>query len=382
MTETLTASESLATTPLHALHVARGGRMVAFAGYALPLHYGDGIVAEHTHVRTAAGLFDVSHMGQAFLAGPDHDTLAAALETLAPAELVALPRGRMRYTQWLDDRGGILDDLMVIRSADPAEDGVLMVVVNADRKEADYAHLRAALPKTVTLLRADHRALIALQGPLAAKVLARHCGATADMAFMSALSTRFDGIECHVSRSGYTGEDGYEISVKAVRVRAIVERLLAEPEVKLVGLGARDSLRLEAGLCLYGNDIDAQTSPVEAGLAWSIGARRRQEGGFAGAARVLAELANGPSRRRVGLALEGRIPARAGAPVLSAAGRPIGEVTSGGFAITLGHPIAMGYVETAASAPGTAVRAVVRGKELAAHVVALPFVPHHYYRGP
>jgi aminomethyltransferase len=382
MTETLTASESLATTPLHALHVARGGRMVAFAGYALPLHYGDGIVAEHTHVRTAAGLFDVSHMGQAFLAGPDHDTLAAALETLAPAELVALPRGRMRYTQWLDDRGGILDDLMVIRSADPAEDGVLMVVVNADRKEADYAHLRAALPKTVTLLRADHRALIALQGPLAAKVLARHCGATADMAFMSALSTRFDGIECHVSRSGYTGEDGYEISMKAVRVRAIVERLLAEPEVKLVGLGARDSLRLEAGLCLYGNDIDAQTSPVEAGLAWSIGARRRQEGGFAGAARVLAELANGPSRRRVGLALEGRIPARAGAPVLSAAGRPIGEVTSGGFAITLGHPIAMGYVETAASAPGTAVRAVVRGKELAAHVVALPFVPHHYYRGP
>jgi aminomethyltransferase len=288
----------------------------------------------------------------------------------------------MRYTQWLDDRGGILDDLMVTRSADPAEDGVLMVVVNADRKEADYAHLRAVLPKTVTLLRADHRALIALQGPLAAKVLARHCAATADLAFMSALSTRFDGIECHISRSGYTGEDGYEISVKAVRVRAIVERLLAEPEVKLVGLGARDSLRLEAGLCLYGNDIDAETSPVEAGLAWSIGARRRHEGGFAGAARVLAELANGPSRRRVGLALEGRIPARAGAPVLSAEGLPIGKVTSGGFAITLGHPIAMGYVEAAASAPGTAVRALVRGKELAARVVALPFVPHHYYRGP
>jgi aminomethyltransferase len=382
MTDTLTAPDSLATTPLHALHVARGGRMVAFAGYALPLHYGDGIVAEHAHVRSAAGLFDVSHMGQAFLAGPDHDTLAAAVETLAPAELIGLPRGRMRYTQWLDDSGGILDDLMVTRSADPAEDGVLMIVVNADRKEADYAHLRAALPKTVTLLRADHRALIALQGPLAATVLARHCGATAGMAFMSAISTRFDGIECHVSRCGYTGEDGYEISVKAVRVRAIVERLLAEPEVKLVGLGARDSLRLEAGLCLYGNDIDAQTSPVEAGLAWSIGARRRHEGGFAGAARVLAELANGPSRRRVGLALEGRIPARAGAPVLSSEGRPIGKVTSGGFAITLGHPIAMGYVDAIASAPGTAVRAVVRGKELAARVVALPFVPHHYYRGP
>jgi aminomethyltransferase len=382
MTDTLTALDSLATTPLHALHVARGGRMVAFAGYALPLHYGDGIVAEHTHVRTAAGLFDVSHMGQAFLAGPDHDTLAGALETLAPADLLALQRGRVRYTQWLDDSGGIVDDLTVIRSADPAEDGVLMVVVNAGRKEADYAYLRAALPGSVTLLRADHRALIALQGPLAAQVLARHCAATADLAFMSAISTRFDGIECHVSRSGYTGEDGYEISVKAVRVRAIVERLLAEPEVKLIGLGARDSLRLEAGLCLYGSDIDAETSPVEAGLAWSIGARRRQHGGFAGATRVLAELANGPTRRRVGLALEGRIPARAGAPLLSAEGQPIGRVTSGGFAVTLGHPIAMGYVEDAASAPGTAVRAVVRGKELAARVVALPFVPHHYYRGP
>ena len=382
MTETLTASESLATTPLHALHVARGGRMVAFAGYALPLHYAEGIVAEHTHVRTAAGLFDVSHMGQAFLAGPDHETLAGALEALAPADLLALERGRMRYTQWLDASGGIVDDLMVIRSADPAEDGVLMVVVNAARKEADYAYLRAALPATVTLLRADHRALIALQGPLAAKVLARHCVATADLRFMSAISTRFDGIECHVSRSGYTGEDGYEISVKAVRVRAIVERLLAEPEVKLVGLGARDSLRLEAGLCLYGNDIDAETSPVEASLAWSIGARRRQQGGFAGASRVLAELANGPSRRRVGLALEGRIPARAGAPLLSTEGRPIGRVTSGGFAVSLGHPIAMGYVDAAASAPGTAVRAVVRGKELAARVVGLPFVPHHYYRGP
>ena len=382
MTETLTPTDSLATTPLHALHVARGGRMVPFAGYAMPLHYADGILAEHAHVRAAAGLFDVSHMGQAFLAGPDHDTLARALETLAPADLLSLQRGRMRYTQWLDDSGGILDDLMVIRSADPAEDGVFMVVINAARKEADYAHLRAALPAAVRLLRADHRALVALQGPLAATVLARHCTATADLAFMAAISTRFDGIECHVSRSGYTGEDGYEISVKAVRVRAIVERLLAEPEVKLVGLGARDSLRLEAGLCLYGQDIDSTTSPVEAGLAWSIGARRRQEGGFPGASRVLAELANGPSRRRVGLAIDGRIPARAGAPLLSVDQQPIGTVTSGGFAVTLGHPIAMGYVDQTSSAPGTAVRAVVRGKELAAQVVALPFVPHHYHRGP
>jgi aminomethyltransferase len=269
----------------------------------------------------------------------------------------------------------------VTRSADPAEDGVLMLVVNAGRKDAELTHLAAALPANVKLLRADHRALIALQGPQAAQVLARHCADTAEMPFMTALSTRFDGIDCHVSRSGYTGEDGYEISVKAPRVRAIAERLLGHGEVKLIGLGARDSLRLEAGLCLYGHDIDTTTSPVEAGLAWSIQKRRRQEGGFPGAERVLGELQQGPRRRRVGIAPDGRMPAREGAEIRATDGTPIGKVTSGGFGPTVGAPIAMGYVDRAHAEPGTPITLMVRAKELSAKVVALPFVPHRYHRG-
>jgi aminomethyltransferase len=257
-----------------------------------------------------------------------------------------------------------------------------MLVVNAGCKQADFAHLESALPSTVRLLRADHRALIALQGPQAAHVLACHCPGSAEMAFMSAMSTRFDGIECHVSRSGYTGEDGYEISVKAPRVRAIVERMLGHPEVKLIGLGARDSLRLEAGLCLYGHDIDTTTTPIEAGLAWSIQKRRREEGGFPGAERVLAELRDGPRRRRVGIAFDGRMPAREGAEIRSPDGTPIGKVTSGGFGPTVGAPIAMGYVDAEHAATGTPLVLIVRGKELSARVAALPFVPHRYHRGP
>ena len=370
----------LAHTPLHPLHVARGARMVPFAGYEMPVQYPDGIIAEHTHTRDAAGLFDVSHMGQAFLVGPDHATAARALEELVPADIVSLAPGRQRYTQLTDSNGGILDDLMVTRSADPDEDGVLMLVVNAARKEEDYAHLASALPAGVRLIRADHRALIALQGPKAAAVLERHCAGAAAMAFMTAKSASFDGIDCHVSRSGYTGEDGYEISVKANRVRAIAERLLGHGEVKPIGLGARDSLRLEAGLCLYGHDIDTSTSPVEAGLTWSIQKRRREEGGFAGAERVLAELRDGAPRVRVGLRPEGRVPAREGAEIRSSDGAPIGKVTSGGFSPTLGAPIAMGYVERAFAAPGTPVALVVRGKDIPAKVAALPFVPHRYHR--
>src|SRR5262249_42400151 len=270
---------SLATTPLHTLHVARGARMVPFAGYEMPVQY-DSILAEHLHTRAAAGLFDVSHMGQAFLIGPDHESAARALEALVGADLIELGPGRQRYTQLLDETGGILDDLMVTRSADPTEDGVLMLVVNAATKDADYAHLAARLPTGVRLIRADHRALIAVQGPLARQAVGRHCPEVVPMPFMSVITTRFDGIDCHISRSGYTGEDGFEISCKATRVRAIVERLLSEPSVKLIGLGARDSLRLEAGLCLYGHDIDTTTSPVEAALTWSVGKRRREEGGF------------------------------------------------------------------------------------------------------
>src|SRR5437016_6431343 len=281
---------------------------------------------------------------------------------VTPLHALHVAPGRQRYTQLLDESGGILDDLMVTRSPDPAEDGVLMLVVNAARKHDDYAHLEAKLPAHVRLIRADHRALIALQGPKAAEALARHCADTAAMTFMSARSTSFDGIDCHVSRSGYTGEDGFEISVKANRVRAIVERLLAHPDIKPIGLGARDSLRLEAGLCLYGHDIDATTSPVEAGLAWSIQKRRREAGAFPGAARVLAELRDGSARRRVGLQPEGRIPAREGSEIRAPDGTPIGKVTSGGFGPTVGGPIAMGYVDRHFAEPQTAVVLVVRGK--------------------
>jgi aminomethyltransferase len=376
-----TEQPKLAVTPLHALHVARGARMVPFAGYEMPLQYADGILAEHAHVRGAAGLFDVSHMGQAFLVGPDHETTARALEALVPADIAGIAPGQQRYTQFLNQDGGILDDLMVTRSGDPAEDGVLMLIVNAARKAADFAHLAAGLPGNVKLLRADHRALIALQGPQAAEVLTRHARAAAAMPFMTAQSLSFDGIDCHVSRSGYTGEDGFEISVRATRVVAVVERLLDDTRVKLAGLGARDSLRLEAGLCLYGHDIDETTSPVEAALAWSIQRRRREAGGFPGADRVQRELSDGPARRRVGLRPEGRTPARDGAEIRGADGARIGTVTSGGFGPTVGGPIAMGYVPPQFAEPGTPVTLIVREKELPASVAALPFVPHRYRRG-
>ncbi len=369
----------LAHTPLAALHATRGARMVPFAGYEMPVQY-QGIIAEHQHTREAAGLFDVSHMGQAFLLGPDHGTTALALEALVPADIVNLSPGRQRYTQLLNAEGGILDDLMVTRSADAAEDGALMLIVNASTKEADYAHISEHLPANVKLMRADHRALLALQGPKAVDVLMRLAPEVADMTFMSARSLRIGGIECHVSRTGYTGEDGFEISLNATKAQLLAERLLAQSEVKLVGLGARDSLRLEAGLCLYGHDIDATTSPIEAGLAWSIQKRRREEGGFPGEERVRRELRDGPSRLRVGLLPEGRAPAREGTDIRATDGAPIGKVTSGGFGPTVGGPIAMGYVNRRFSEAGSPVVLVVRGKDLVAKVVPLPFVPHRYHR--
>jgi aminomethyltransferase len=370
----------LRQTPLHSLHISRNARMVPFAGYDMPVQYADGIIAEHMHTRTQAGLFDVSHMGQAFLVGADHETVARALEALVPGDIAGLAPGRQRYTQLTDDNGGILDDLMVTRSADPAEDGVLMLIVNAATKDADYAHIAAHLPAGVRLIRADHRALIAVQGPAAVRAVGRHCPEAVGMLFMSAITTRFDGIDCHISRSGYTGEDGYEISCKATRVRAIVERLLSEPAVKLIGLGARDSLRLEAGLCLYGHDIDTTTSPVEAALTWSIGKRRREQGGFPGAARVQREIAEGPARKRVGIKPDGRAPAREGTEIKSAEGATIGKVTSGGFGPTVNGPVSMGYIERAFAEPGAAVQLIVRDKPMAASIVTLPFVPHRYVR--
>jgi aminomethyltransferase len=369
------AKETLARTPLYELHVGEGARMVPFAGYAMPVQYKSGIIAEHLHTRAHAGLFDVSHMGQAVLSGPD---AARKLEMLVPADILGLAPARQRYTQFLDESGGILDDLMVTRL--PGAGERLGLVVNASNKQADFAHLRTSLPDLKLEVLAD-RALLALQGPKAAEALARLLPDVEKMAFMSWREFAWNGLPLFVSRSGYTGEDGYEISVPAARVCAFAEGLLSDPDVALVGLGARDSLRLEAGLCLHGHDIDVSTSPVEAGLAWSIQKRRRQEGGFPGAQRIPRELADGPARQRVGLDLAGKAPAREGAEVSAPDGRPIGRVTSGGFAPSLGRPIAMAYVARDFAAPGTDLNIVVRSTPLAARVTQMPFVPHRYFRG-
>jgi aminomethyltransferase len=380
MAEPASRDEPLLQTPLHGEHVALGARLVPFAGYAMPVQYPAGIIAEHTWTREHAALFDVSHMGQAALEGPDHETAARALEGLVPADILGLKPGQQRYTQLLNESGGILDDLMVTRPATAEERGYIYLVVNASTKEADYAHIAARLPAGVSLARGDERALLALQGPAAEGVLERLGGGTARLKFMTAGWFEVAGLRCHVSRSGYTGEDGFEISVKAEDAVALWRALLADAEVKPVGLGARDSLRLEAGLCLYGHDIDQNTSPVEAGLAWSIQKRRREEGGFPGDARIRREIADGPSRLRVGLVPDGRAPAREGTPIATADGREVGTVTSGGFGPTVGGPLAMGYVGRDAAVMGTALRLTVRGKPLPAKVAAMPFVPHRYKR--
>jgi aminomethyltransferase len=368
----------LRRTPLHGLHRELGARFVPFAGYEMPVQYPTGVLREHRHTREAASLFDVSHMGQAFVIGPDHGAAAAALEALVPGDVARLGRGRVRYTVLLNDAGGIIDDIMVTRSASEVDDGALLLVLNAARREVDLPHIARALPGGVTVAPARARALIALQGPRAADVLARHCGDLSDLGFMSAGSAVIAGADCHLSRSGYTGEDGFEISVDAGRAEAVARVLLGEDEVAPAGLGARDTLRLEAGLCLYGNDIDETTSPVEAGLGWVVARRRRAEGGFPGAGRILAELDRGPARLRVGLLPEGRAPARAGAAIMLG-GREIGTVTSGGYGPTLNAPVAMGYVESRAAAAGTCVEIVAGGRSREARVVELPLVAHRYH---
>jgi aminomethyltransferase len=367
-------------TPLHSRHVALGARMVPFAGYDMPVQYPSGILTEHNWTREKAGLFDVSHMGQAFLVGPDHETTARALEALIPADIVNLAPGKQRYSQLLNDEGGILDDLMVTRSADPDEDGALYLVVNAACKTQDYAHIEARLPPNVKLIKAEHRGLIALQGPGAEAALATIAPEAAEMSFMSSRTMKVAGIKANISRSGYTGEDGYEISADAKRIGEIWDTLLLDAIIKPIGLGARDSLRLEAGLCLYGHDIDAITSPVEAALTWSIQKRRREEGGFPGSARIQREFADGVSRVRVGLLPEGKAPAREGAEIATPEGEIVGKVTSGGFGPTLNAPCAMGYVEKAHSAPGTPLHLIVRGRPLPAVVASMPFVPNRYKR--
>jgi aminomethyltransferase len=359
--------------PLDGWHRARGARMVPFAGYAMPIQY-EGIVAEHEWTRNHAGLFDVSHMGQLFVSG---DGAEAALEALLPIDLSTLELGALRYSLLLDDHGGILDDLIVSRWRQG-----FFIVVNGATKHDDIAWMRARLPAGVSLENYTDRALVALQGPEAFAALACHTTGhwpLSALSFMRGGQFAVDGVDAWISRTGYTGEDGFEISIPAADAERIADLLCAEPEVRPVGLGARDSLRLEAGLPLYGHDLDTSTDPVSAGLGWAIAKRRRAEGGFPGHARIAGLLAEGPGRRRVGLSLEGRLPAREGAPVF-AGETAVGSVTSGGFSPTLGHPIAMAYVDAAHAAHGTALTLEVRGRRLDATVVPLPFVPHRYHR--
>jgi aminomethyltransferase len=381
MAETV-ADEDLKQTPLHDLHIELGGKMVPFAGYSMPVQYKLGIMGEHQHTRAKAGLFDVSHMGQAVLIGPDHETTAKALEALTPSNFVELGHGRQRYTVLLNEDGGIIDDLMVTRPLDPNDDGRLLLVVNAARKDVDYAHLRAKLPETVKLEVVDDRALIAVQGPEAVAAVAAHAPAAAELGFMSAAPMEFDGIACHIARAGYTGEDGVEMSVPAGAAEAIARALLADDRVEAIGLGARDSLRLEAGLCLYGHDIDETTSPVEGNITFCMQKRRREEGGFPAADRIQKELAEGTDRIRVGLRLDGKAPAREGAEIALPGGDVIGILTSGGFAPTVGAPIAMGYVPAEHASEGTQLELIVRNRRLPATVSAMPFVPNRYYRKP
>jgi aminomethyltransferase len=368
------ASAPLRHTPLDALHRALGGKMVPFAGYDMPVQYPAGILAEHLHTRSSAGLFDVSHMGQVRLEGPD---VVAALETLVPGDVQALALNRTRYTLFTNDKGGILDDLMVTNGGDH-----LFMVVNAACKVEDIAHMRKHLePKKIKVTELTDRALMAIQGPQAAAVMARLAPATASMKFMSFSKMPIAGIDCWLTRSGYTGEDGFEISVPNKEAEKFAKLLLDQPEVKPIGLGARDSLRLEAGLCLYGHDIDTTTTPIEADLNWTISKRRREQGGFPGAAIIQKQLKDGVTRKRVGILPEGRAPARDRTPVTDASGKKIGEITSGGFGPTQGGPVAMGYVAISSATPGTAINLVVRDVPRPAKIVAMPLVPHRYHRG-
>jgi aminomethyltransferase len=374
----------LKRTPLYALNVELGGKMVPFAGYEMPVQFPSGILKEHLHTRASAGLFDVSHMGQAILhlegAAPTHDAVAALIETLTPGEIKGLKPGQIRYTLLLNDEGGIRDDLMVTRPRDPANAGTLFLVVNAGTKDADFAHIAASLKGRARLERLDDRALIALQGPKAVDVLERIVPGVAAMGFMTMAPFVWERANLFISRSGYTGEDGCEISVPGDLATAFARVLLADANVAPIGLGARDSLRLEAGLCLYGHDIDETTTPVEANLTWAIGKRRKLERGFPGDARIMDQLFNGAPRLRVGLKPEGRAPAREGSEIVDATGAVVGRITSGGFGPSVNGPVAMGYVSPNCAADGTNLGLIVRGQKLPARVVPLPFIPKRFHK--
>lgn len=373
----------LLNTPLHALHVSLGARMVPFAGYDMPVQYPAGVLKEHLHTRSAAGLFDVSHMGQVTIRARSGNTrdAALALETLVPVDVAGLGEGRQRYGLFTDEQGGILDDLMITNLEDH-----LFLVVNAGCKEADFAHLEKHIGATCVVTPLRDRALLALQGPKAEAALASLAPDVADMRFMDVIVTKLVGTECIISRSGYSGEDGYEISVPDIKAVELAQALLAIDGVEPIGLGARDSLRLEAGLCLYGNDIDTTTTPVEAALEWAMQKARRtggeREGGFPGADRILSELANGASRRRVGLKPEGRAPVRNHTKLFADADgqTEIGEVSSGTFGPSVEGPVAMGYLPKSHAANGTQIYAEVRGKYLPVTVTALPFITPTYKR--
>lgn len=375
--------ETLKATPLWALHKERRGKMVPFAGFEMPVQYRRGIMAEHKHTRERAGLFDVSHMGQAFLTlegEGGHEEIAALIETLVPGEIKGLKPGGIRYTLLLNEEGGIKDDLMITRPEGEANEGMLFIVVNAAKKDEDFAYIAEALDGKAKLIRAGDRALMALQGPKAASVMKRLAPFVADMSFMSAKSCRIEGIDCIVSRCGYTGEDGFEISVATELGEAFARKLLAHRDVNLIGLGARDSLRMEAGLCLYGHDIDEDTTPIEAGLAWAIGKRRKIDKDFPGAEKIMDQLLEGAPRRRVGILPKGKAPAREGTEIVNKDGDVIGKITSGGFGPTVRGPIAMGYVDGSLAEDETEIGLMIRGQARDATIVPLPFVEQNFFR--
>ena len=364
-------SEPETTLPLDNWHRALGARMVPFAGYQMPVQY-EGIIAEHLWTRISAGLFDVSHMGQLVIAGPEAEK---GLETLLPADLALLKDGRLRYSLLLNVEGGIVDDLMITRRGEH-----FYTVVNGATKEGDIEQLEGRLPRTVVLDHMKEQALLALQGPKAVDALSRLVPGVEELGFMTGAAFEIGGARAWISRSGYTGEDGFEISIQARNAEMVASLIAEQNEVKPVGLGARDSLRLEAGLPLYGHDLGYDTTPVEADLAFALSKRRRAEGGFDGWPRIMRELAEGPIRKRVGLAIEGRQPVREGAMMIDAEGNEVGKVTSGGFSPSLEAPIAMAYVPLAYAAPGTKVSLAARGKIFTGIVTPMPFVPHRYHR--
>ncbi len=379
----LVSDDKLQKTALFDRHENLGAKLVPFAGYKMPVQYKMGVLKEHLHCRANAGLFDVSHMGQCFIIADDgkFETVAKALEKLVPADILGLKPGQQKYTQFLNENGGILDDLMVSRLAMDGYNHVIYLVVNAGCKEQDFAHLEKHLPAGVEITIKENLSLIALQGPKASQIVGKYLPQARTMPFMSSLDTNINDIWCHISRSGYTGEDGYEISAKHEDIQRLWDLFISHDEVEPIGLGARDSLRLEAGLCLYGNDIDITTSPNEAALLWSIPKHRREQGGFLGFERVQKELAERPKRKRVGIVPEGRAPARAGTIIENTDGKQIGQITSGGYGPSVGGPVSMGYVKRKYAKIGTRLNLIIRGKPMPAKIVKLPFIANNFYRG-